>query len=134
MTLKNNEFHNTDKNAAFLKIVGNSGSLGWGSAGKNGGQASVKCFDQTIEGNIIVDTISQLNMSLTNSTFTGQITEVSNSAANSSNAHAEINLTIDAGSTWKLTGDSYVTRLTNNGTIDFNGFTITLADGTVLNK
>lgn len=26
----------------------------------------------------------------------------------------------------------YVRRLTNNGTIDFNGYTITLADGTVL--
>lgn len=26
----------------------------------------------------------------------------------------------------------YVRRLTNNGAIDFNGYTITLADGTVL--
>lgn len=26
----------------------------------------------------------------------------------------------------------YIRRLTNNGTIDFNGYTITLADGTVL--
>lgn len=33
---------------------------------------------------------------------------------------------------WKLTDDCTVTSLTNNGTIDFNGYTITLADGSVL--
>ena len=32
----------------------------------------------------------------------------------------------------RLTGDSTLTSLTNNGTINFNGHTITLADGTVL--
>ena len=31
-----------------------------------------------------------------------------------------------------LTGDCVITGLTNNGTINFNGYTITLADGTVL--
>ena len=34
-------------------------------------------------------------------------------------------------STWTLTGDCTVTSLENNGTINFNGHTITLADGTV---
>ena len=32
----------------------------------------------------------------------------------------------------RLTGDCALTSLTNNGTINFNGHTITLADGTVL--
>ena len=32
----------------------------------------------------------------------------------------------------RLTGDCTLTSLTNNGTINFNGHTITLADGTVL--
>ena len=36
------------------------------------------------------------------------------------------------GCTWTLTGDCVITSLTNNGTINFNGYTITLADGTVL--
>lgn len=31
-----------------------------------------------------------------------------------------------------LTGDCVITSLTNNGTINFNGYTITLADDTVL--
>ena len=37
-----------------------------------------------------------------------------------------------SGCTWTLTGDCTITSLTNNGTINFNGHTITLADGTVL--
>ena len=41
-------------------------------------------------------------------------------------------VTIEKGSTWTLTGDCTITSLTNNGTINFNGHTITLADGTVL--
>ena len=40
--------------------------------------------------------------------------------------------TIDSGSTWNLTGNYTISSLTNNGTINFNGYTITLADGTVL--
>lgn len=40
--------------------------------------------------------------------------------------------TIDSGSTWNLTGSCTISSLTNNGTINFNGYTITLADGTVL--
>ena len=41
-------------------------------------------------------------------------------------------ITIDEGSVWNLTGNCTVTSVTNNGTINFNGYTITLADGTVL--
>lgn len=39
---------------------------------------------------------------------------------------------IESGCTWNLTGNCTLTSLTNNGTINFNGYTITLADGTVL--
>ena len=41
-------------------------------------------------------------------------------------------VTVESGCTWTLTGDCTLTSLTNHGTIDFNGHTITLADGTVL--
>ena len=55
------------------------------------------------------------------STFTGTIT-ISDNAV----------VTIGSGCTWTLTGDCTLTSLTNNGTINFNGYTITLTDGTVL--
>lgn len=41
-------------------------------------------------------------------------------------------VTVGSGCVWTLTGDFTVTSLVNNGTIIFNGCTITLADGTVM--
>lgn len=41
-------------------------------------------------------------------------------------------VTVGSGCVWTLTGDCTVTSLVNNGTIIFNGCTITLADGTVM--
>ena len=38
------------------------------------------------------------------------------------------------GSTWNLTGNCVISSLTNNGTINFNGYTVTLADETVLSE
>lgn len=41
-------------------------------------------------------------------------------------------VTVESGCTWTLTGNCTLTDLLNKGTINFNGYTITLADGTVL--
>lgn len=41
-------------------------------------------------------------------------------------------LTIEEGCTFTLTGDCTLSSLTCGGTILYNGYTITLADGTVL--
>ena len=47
-------------------------------------------------------------------------------------AHGVTKAEIAAGATWTLTGDCTLTSLENNGTLNLNGYTITLADGTVL--
>ena len=41
-------------------------------------------------------------------------------------------ITVESGSTWNLTGNCTITSLTNYGTVNCNGYTLTLADGTVL--
>ena len=41
-------------------------------------------------------------------------------------------ITVEEGATWTLTGNVKITSLVNKGTINLNGYTITLADGTVL--
>ena len=41
-------------------------------------------------------------------------------------------VTVGSGCVWTLAGDFTVTSLVNNSTIIFNGYTITLADGTVM--
>ena len=88
--------------------------------------------NQTLSGDIVVDTISTLNMKLTGgSIFTGTINIVDN-AQNGTAVSNNAVVTIESGCTWTLTGDCVITSLTNSGTINFNGYTITLADGTVL--
>ena len=132
LTLSGVSIVNNDTDGALLRVVGNSASRGWGTAGSNGAQVEFTADGQILEGDIVVDTISNLTMTMKNgSTFTGTINIVDNAeggAAVSDNAV----VTIESGCTWNLTGNCTLTSLVNNGTINFNGYTITLADGTVL--
>lgn len=126
------ELTNHDSDSYLMNICGNSASHGWGTAGANGAQVVFTADQQELNGDIVVDTISTLTMTLKgNSTFTGTINIVDN-AQNGTAVSDNAVLTIEAGSTWNLTGDCTISSLTNNGTINFNGYTITLADGTVL--
>lgn len=134
LTLSGVTLKNEDPDGYLLRVVGNSASHGWGTAGSNGAQVEFTADAQTLESNILVDTISTLDLTLQNgSSFTGTINIVDNAeggAAVSDNAV----VTIGSGCTWTLTGDCTITSLINNGTINFNGYTITLADGTVLRR
>ena len=121
-------------NDKLLTIEGNSSSRGWGTAGANGANVNFTADAQVLTGDITVDTISTLNMTMTGGTaFTGTINVVENEAGGTA-VEDNVVLTIDEGCTWTLTGDCTLTSLTNNGTIEFNGCTITLADGTVLSE
>lgn len=127
------EITNADSDGYLLNVCGNSASHGWGTAGKNGAQVEFTADSQTLTGNIVVDSISTLEMTLTNSTFTGTINIVEN-AQNGENANDNAVITIGEGSVMNLTGNCTVSSLENHGTINFNGYTITLADGTVLSE
>ncbi len=132
LTLSGVTIRSEDTDACLLRVVGNSASHGWGSAGSNGAQADLTADAQSLEGDIIVDTISTLNMTLTNgSTFTGTVNIVENAEGGVS-VGDNVSVTVESGCTWTLTGNCTLTDLLNKGTINFNGYTITLADGTVL--
>lgn len=132
LSLSGVDIVNKDSDAYLMNITGNSASHGWGTAGANGAQVTFTADDQTLEGDIRVDSISTLNMTLSgNSTFTGTINIDENEEGGEAVSDNAV-VTIEKGSTWTLTGDCTITSLTNNGTINFNGYTITLADGTVL--
>ena len=132
MTLSGVALHNEDSDGCLLRVTGNSASHGWGTAGSNGAQVELTADGQTLSGAIVVDSISTLDLTLCGgSTFTGSINIVDNAAGGTTDGnHAAV--TIESGCTWTLTGDCTLTTLVNQGTIDFNGYTITLADGTVL--
>ena len=132
ITLSGVTLVNKDKNGKLLRVTGNSASHGWGTAGKNGAQVTFTADAQTMEGDMEVDSISTLDLTLkNNSTFTGTIQIVDNADGGTAVENNAV-VTIEKGSKWVLTGDCTITSLTNNGTIDFNGHTITLAGGTVL--
>ena len=132
LTLSGVTIQNEDADGVLLRVVGNSASHGWGTAGSNGAQVEFTADGQTLTGDIVVDAISTLTMTLKNgSTFTGTISIIDN-AQNGTAVSDNAVVTIESGCTWTLTGDCVITSLTNNGTINFNGYTITLADGTVL--
>lgn len=132
LTLSGVTIKNEDADGALLRVVGNSASHGWGTAGSNGAQEEFTADGQTLTGNIVVDTISTLNMTLQNGiSFTGTINIVDNAQGGTAVSNNAV-VTIESGCTWTPTGDCTITSLTNSGTINFNGYTITLADGTVL--
>ena len=132
MNLTGVELVNNETDGYLMRVVGNSESRGWGKAGSNGAQVTFKAKDQKMDGNILVDTISSLNMTLEDGTvFTGTVSVEDNKAGGTAVDNNAV-ITVEKGAVWKLTGDCRVTSVENNGTIDFNGYTITLADGTVL--
>lgn len=70
INLENNQIINNDSSGNFLRIQADS----WGNSGSNGGTVILNLNNQTISGNIVVDSISKLTINLTNgSRFTGTI-------------------------------------------------------------
>lgn len=92
----------TMADGAFLRAVGNTSSRGWGKQGENGADVKMSLTDQTVSGDIIVDEISSLDLTLASSDITG--------AVNSENSGGNITLTLDENSSITLTGDCYVTE------------------------
>ena len=132
LTLSGVTIVNEDEEGYLLRVTGNSASHGWGTAGSNGAQVEFIADAQTLEGDIFVDSISTLTMTLQNgSSFTGTINITENAEGGTAVADNAV-VTIGSGCVWTLTGDCTLTSLINNGTINFNGYTITLADGTVM--
>lgn len=115
INLTNNKIINNDKSGNFLRIQKDS----WGSSGSNGGNVTLNLDNQEAIGNIVVDSISSLTMSLKNGSYI-------EGAINSDNTAKNIVLNIDKDSKIKLTGDMYVSVLNNddttNSNIDLNGY------------
>lgn len=123
--LDNVKIQNEDPAGALLRISGNSGSRGWGKAGANGGRARFTVQNQQMEGNILVDSISHLSMTLgKNSRWDGALLQEKNDQGDDKDAGAD--LTIEKGATWNMTGDSTVHTLRSEGKIVTNGHTLTV--------
>lgn len=119
ITLEGVEISNNDKDGVFLRAV----AAGWGVEGSNGGQLDLHTSKQRIDGNLLVDEVSNLNLYLgEGSTLSGAI--------NTEGTAGDVYVEISQGGTWTLSADSYISSLTAPaGTINLNGHTL-YVDGT----
>lgn len=114
ITLKDVAF--TLANDVFLRVEGNSSSRGWGTEGANGGDVTLTADSQEFAGNILVDEISSLALTMKNGTsYEGAI--------NPDGDGGTVDVTLDDDSTWTLTGDSYITSFDGDtSNITANGY------------
>ena len=128
ITLQNTELDFDSFQATLITACGND-SNNWGQAGSNGATVKVKAINQTLEGDIVADTISSINLTLTKgSTWTGSAIIQDNDSATTT-TESPISITVGKKSSWIVTGDCTVSNLTvkNGGTIkDSDGQTVTI--------
>ena len=131
--LQNVAITNADDSEFFLKCTGNANQRGWGTTGQNGADCSFTARQQEMTGDVIWDSISQLDLYvLDGSTLTGAVLDDESNAGNGGDGYAALYL--DSTSKWVVTGNSTVTSLYNAGTIvDASGNTVSVVgtDGTV---
>ena len=106
----------TELNFGSGTLLDVSGQSQWGTVGSNGGELTFNAKDETLDGNIIVDSISSLNMTLSSTSYVGAI--------NPSDDFGQTAVIIESGSDWTLDGDSHISSLENNGEINYNGHTL----------
>ena len=111
------EVTNEDEDGVLLRAA----AAGWGSEGSNGGHVTLNLANEQVEGDIVVDAVSELNAYLTKgTTYSGAI-----DAADEGSVYVEI----ESGSKWVLTGDSHVDALTCDAdAIDLNGHALYVGD------
>ena len=133
ITLNTVDITYNNDNEYFLRCTGNNNERGWGESGANGADCDFTAISQDMEGDVIWDTISQLDFYMTDgSNLTGVIIDDESFAGNGGDGYCNVYVSDD--STWTVTGNSTVSTLSNAGTIvDDSGKTVTIkgTDGTV---
>ena len=114
ITLENNEIINNDSTGGFLKAT----TAKWGTSGSNGGNVTLNMINQTVNGDIIIDSISTLSMTMkSGSVLIGSI--------DSDNQAKKAALSLSSDSVLSLTADTYLDSLenenSNNSNIYSNG-------------
>ena len=132
IALKDVDITYNDDSEFFLQCTGNNNQRGWGQSGANGSDCNFTADSQDMKGNVIWDSISDLDFYMTNgSTLEGAFVNDESNAGNGGDGYC--NVVIDKDSTWTVTGDSIITSLSNAGTItDADGKTVSIVgtDGT----
>jgi hypothetical protein len=98
-----------------------AGADQWGTTGSNGSNVTLNADSQSLVGSIVLDNISTASLNLKNSSSL-------KSTVNADNTAKLVAIALDTTSTWNVTGNSYVTSITDGDTtlanINDNGYTI----------
>ena len=131
--LRGVEIEASEDSEYFLRVTGNANQRGWGSTGANGANCTFTAIQQTMDGDIQWDSISNLDLYLTDgSALIGAIVDDESCAGEGGDGVCHV--VIDESSTWVVTGDSTLTALECAGSIvDDAGQSVSVvgADGTV---
>lgn len=118
-----------DDNGFFLRCTGNNNQRGWGSSGSNGADCKFTAIDQDMEGDVIWDSISQLDFYMTGeSTLTslycaGTITDASGKTVTIVGT-----VYVQGTSSYTITVDSYSTSVDTSdaeSTTSFSDYAVT---------
>lgn len=133
ITLSNVDIEYSDANPFFLQCTGNHNQRGWGQEGANGADCLFTAAAQSMQGNIIWDSISTLEFYMTEgSELEGAFIQDETYAGEGGDGYCDVYVSED--STWKVTENSVLNHLWCEGTIvDKDGETVTIQgqDGTV---
>ena len=117
-----------DSDAADLILASGNDSNNWGTAGSNGATVKFTGIQQTLKGNIEADTISSVDLHLTQgSQWTGAASIVENEAGSTSDAPITVN--IDGTSSWVVTDSCTISALNvadGAQVVDESGRTVTI--------
>ncbi len=131
--LRNVEIEAAEDSEYFLRVTGNSNQRGWGSSGANGADCGFTAISQKMNGDVIWDSISTLDLYITEgSILTGAVIDDESCAGSGGTGSARV--VIDESSIWVVTGNSTVTALECAGVItDEGGNAVSIVgnDGTV---
>lgn len=107
----------SDDSEFLLQVTGNTNKRGWGSAGKNGAKCIFNATNQVLEGDIICDNISTLDFNLKGSSMlTGNLI-IDNKYTGGANGDGYVNVNIDENSSWIISQDTKINKLTYKGEI-----------------
>ncbi len=130
-TLENVDIHASEDSEFLLRCTGNANARGWGKTGSNGAQCVFTGIQQELNGDIIWDSVSTLQVYLTEgSCLTGAVVQDPTYEGEGTSE-----LMIDESSEWIVTADSSVSALYCAGTIrdaNGNGVTVQNAEGEIL--
>ncbi|WP_221798908.1 hypothetical protein [Oceanobacter mangrovi] len=106
----------------FLRVAGNSEKRGWGRPGSNGGICETDLIAQQAAGQILVDDISSLVLTMK------QASELVGSI-NPTGAAGNVSVVLDPSSRWTLSADSYISTFSGNlANVDTNGHRLVVGE------